>query len=165
MQRRGWAVVTTKGGTGAERSVVGRLEAQGFSAYYPRIRLTETRARRVVSIVRPMFPRYVFVKVVGVWRAITGTRGVTGLLMAGDLPDLAPQRVVDAMRGREGPDGIIEMKPLFDTDERVTAKSGSFADLVGRCVGYDGPGRVRVLYEILGRSALRVVLEGDLVAA
>jgi len=88
-----WYVVRTK--TGAEERAVWHLKNQGFVAYLPRYRKQVRHARKTQTVLRPLFPGYVFVNMdIGQqrWRAINGTMGVISLVQVRRRPSAHPHR-------------------------------------------------------------------------
>ena len=69
-----WYVAHTR--QNAEQRAVFNLTRQGFSAYLPRYRRRRRHARKVDTVLSPLFPRYVFVGMdpeVARWRSVNGT--------------------------------------------------------------------------------------------
>ena len=93
-----WFVVHTRP-NGEQRALV-NLERQDFAAWLPVYAKHRRHARRVETVQRPMFPRYLFVSVdleAERWRAILSTYGVAGLVGAGDGPEPVPDGIVEAL--------------------------------------------------------------------
>ena len=120
------------------------FSAIGFDTYLPKVR---TR-RRVV----PLFPGYIFIRVVDHWHAISRASGVIRLLMtAEEKPAKLPDRIVDGLRDCERK-GLVWLKKDLVVGSRVRITAGPFAGHLGL---YDGQGpreRERVLLELLGQS-------------
>jgi transcriptional antiterminator RfaH len=71
-----WYVVQTQ--PHAEAKASQHLSRQGFDIYLPRYLKRRRHARRIETVVAPLFPRYMFVAVdtsVQRWRAIQPGRG------------------------------------------------------------------------------------------
>ena len=150
----------------AARHLAGKL----YDVYCPMV-LSEIRhSNRSELVPRPFLPRYLFVRVKqGGVRGILSTTGVSSLLSFGDSPATAPDGVVEEIRAREV-DGLVELpKPVIppfpfksgDTVE-VTTDMGDFQALFS-C--RQGPGRVRVLINMLGRWHKATVPLGSVHAA
>ena len=98
------------------------LRRQGFSVLMPRVRGRAGFA--------PLFPRYLFV---GHERGrdttpVRNTRGVLRLVQFGPLPARVPQEVIDEIRGRMNPHGLVELetvveRPLFDRREQERVRT------------------------------------------
>src|SRR6185437_1454428 len=70
----------------AEPKALDHLLRQGYSAYLPRYRAKVSHARRRQIVLRPLFPRYLFVAVDRAtmpWRPILSTVGVTDIVRTG----------------------------------------------------------------------------------
>jgi transcriptional antiterminator RfaH len=154
-----WGVVQTQ--VRREHVAEHHLEGAGFETYLPRI-ATKTIARvRVV----PLFPSYIFVRIINQWHVITGTIGVNKLLGQGEQPSQLPDQIVADIRSREK-NGRIEIPTnglhLGDT---VLISQGVFA---GRLAIYHGQAphdRVLVLMALLGSEARPISLAKDHIEA
>ena len=72
-----WYVVQTH--PHAESRAMEQLRQQGFVTYLPKLLKQRRHARKVETVIRPLFPRYLFVLVditTQRWRAIHSTIGV-----------------------------------------------------------------------------------------
>lgn len=149
-----WYVVTTH--ANREGLAEQQLRKQGFETFLPRIRKRRRHARRVDSILAPMFPRYLFVKMdtsASRWRAINGTFGVSRLLCHGDEPTSMPDGAVKEIMERVGEDGAIT-PPVrtFSKGERLRLVDGAFADQIGHFENMADEKRVYLLLDLLGRQ-------------
>jgi transcriptional antiterminator RfaH len=75
---------------------------QGYSAYLPRDRTQVSHARRRQTVLRPLFPRYLFAGIDRAsmpWRPILSTFGVVDVAPAGDEPAAVPSNIVAAIQG------------------------------------------------------------------
>ena len=155
-----WYAIHTK--PHGEEAVWHQIQAQGFGAYYPRLRVepVNPRARKV----RSYFPRYLFVKVdldeVGL-STFKWVYCAVGLLCYGDVPVPVPDDIIDGIRenleriGAVGGELFLRVKP----GDPVVIQDGPFA-------GYEaifdarlnGKDRVRVLLQMLDDRVLRLEL-------
>ena len=137
---------------GAQR----QLENQGFHTFLPRGRKLRRHARKLETILAPIFPRYLFV-VLDLdrdrWRSVNGTFGVARLvMMAGDRPQPAPHGVVEALIALADDRDVLR----FDGDgrlavgQKVRILAGPFAEQIGLLQRLDDNGRVRLLLDIMG---------------
>jgi transcriptional antiterminator RfaH len=138
-----WSVAQTE--SSRERVADAFLKQRGFETYLPKIEVK----RRVV----PLFPAYIFVRIVDHWYAVANCVGVTQLLLAGDQPARLRDKVVDDIRGKER-DGIVRLprKRVLQIGDKVEIVAGY---LKGHFALYDGMAsheRERVLIELLGRQ-------------
>ena len=82
-----WYAVYTR--PHGEAAALDNLLRQGYCAYLPRYRTRVRHARRLQSVLRPLFPRYLFAGIDRSsmpWRPILSTIGVTDVVRAGDEP-------------------------------------------------------------------------------
>ena len=166
MTATAWYVVYTQ--PSAEAKAEENLRRQGFTTYLPRYRKCRRHARRTDTVLRPLFPRYLFVAVDLLhdrWRSILSTFGVSDLVCHGSRPTPIPDAVVATLRATEA-DGLIEEGRLADSlkvGDRVQIVSGAFADLIGNFQGMADADRVFVLLELLGRQ-VRTEIPAETVA-
>jgi transcriptional antiterminator RfaH len=161
-----WYVVHTQ--PNSESRALNHLERQGFTTYLPRYRKRRRHARRVETVVAPLFPRYLFVAVdmaVQRWRSIYSTVGVSRLIGAGDEPTPIADDLIADLKQREA-DGIIQLqqRPQYRPGERLRVLDGAFVECHGLFDGMTDGERVRILLDLLGRK-VRVLLDIDSVAA
>src|SRR5690349_9957807 len=112
------------------------LRRQGFRTYLPRYLRNRRHARRTELVVRPLFPRYLFVALdlaCDRWRNIQSTFGVTHLVVAGEAPVPVPDGVVDAIRAREDNEGYVRLglPAGVGPGSEVRLIDGIFADAKG----------------------------------
>lgn len=150
-----WYAVYTR--QHAEAKAAEHLLRQGYSAYLPRYRTWISHARRRQTVLRPLFPRYLFAGVDRAtmpWRPILSTIGVTDVVRAGDEPTPVPPEVIVAIREREeiGAFDRLDPRRLLRVGGPVRVTAGAFEDMVGRLVELRDHDRVVVLLELLGRA-------------
>ncbi len=141
----------------AERRVAGHLERQGFDAYLPLCRQIRRHARREETVLRPLFPRYVFVALdleADRWRSVNGTVGVSRLVCQGERPAALPDGVVESLRDGEIDGGVVPLSQLvlFDAGARLRVLDGAFAGQTGTYRGMTGAERVVLLFDLIGRQ-------------
>jgi transcriptional antiterminator RfaH len=162
IRNQAWYVVHTR--PHAEEIAARHLDRQGFRVFLPRFSRRRRHARKVETVIRPLFPRYLFVGLdlaVDRWNCIRSTVGVAGLICHGDRPTLVPPGVVEGLLDREV-NGVIAVndRTNFRRGDRVQLLDGAFANLVGIFERMTDGDRVAVLLDLLGRS-VRVVLHVD----
>ena len=104
-----WYAVYTR--PHGEAAALDNLLRQGYCAYLPRYRTRVRHARRLQSVLRPLFPRYLFAGIDRSsmpWRPILSTIGVTDVVRAGDEPHAATH----AIPTRCSPAILIETRTL-----------------------------------------------------
>jgi transcriptional antiterminator RfaH len=140
-----WSVAQTES---QREDVAARfLKQNDYETYVPRI-VVKTGAR---SRIVPLFPAYVFVRIIDRWWTIRWTVGVLRVLMADKQPAAINDNVIVAIQKREGENGLVKL-PSLKSGQIVRIVRGSFADRVGVYDGMDGRDRVRILLDLLGRS-------------
>lgn len=150
-----WYAVYTK--PQAEAKALENLLRQGYAAYLPRYRTEIRHARRRQSVLRPVFPRYLFAGVdraARPWRPIVSTAGVSDVVRAGDEPLPVAPAMIEALRAQEAAgafEALARRRPLR-LGELVRIGAGAFEDMVGRLVELRDADRVVVLLDILGRA-------------
>ena len=157
-----WLIAMTK--PNHEGIAAENLQRQGFDWYYPRYAHKKPGSKPVI---RPLFPRYMFVKLGLVWHSLRGTRGVSSLLMQDSRPALLPDSVIVAIQTREDKNGLYQLiaPPRFAKGAKVKASEGPLAGLLLFCEGMSAHDRVKVLADLLGRSCVVEIEERLLTAA
>lgn len=142
------------------------LARQGYEVYLPRLRKALRHARRVENVLRPLFPRYLFVALDPQrdgWRPILSTFGVTDMVRFADTPADVPSALIDALRAREV-EGALSETPAaasWKMGEKLRVFSGVFAEMVGKLEAMSGFDRVSLLLEVMGRE-VKVTLPAHL---
>ena len=132
------------------------LTAQGFDVYLPKFRKTRRHARRIDSVITPLFPRYLFVgfdREDRGWNSIRSTRGVHEIIQYGEHPACVAPGVVEEIRAREDDRGLIVMDyaEKLSSGDRVEIVSGAFCDQFGLFARRNDRDRVVLLLTLLGR--------------
>ena len=135
-----WAVVQTQ--SQREHAVRLLLMRIGFETYLPRIK---HRGR-----IAPLFPSYVFVRIVDRWYPVRWIPYVIRLIMAGEQPAAVPETFMAEIRKRER-NGFVKLPLPFKPGQKVRISKGSFAGHIGVYAGMSGKQRERVLLELLGQ--------------
>lgn len=142
------------------------LERQGYVVYLPFARQARRRAGRSVSVIEPLFPRYLFVHLHQEndnWAPIRSTLGVVSLVRFGQFPAQVPDRLIDFLRAREDTEGM-HVLPASDYKRggRVRITAGGLTGYEGIFVAATGRRRALVLLDILGKQTRAVVEVGSL---
>lgn len=162
-----WYVVQTH--INAETKAAANLDRQGFAVYFPRYLKRRSHARKVDTVARPLFPRYLFVAVDLAsqrWRSIQSTLGVSHLICWRGKPASVEDVVVDELKAREDERGFIEVerRSRFSPGDEVRVVEGAFTDSLALVEGVSDQQRVAILLDLLGRK-VRVLVRPDLIAA
>src|SRR5688572_10645092 len=104
MQESRWYAATTH--PHRESHAESNLKSQGFVVADLRRRKTVKHARRFHTVLAPIFPGYLFVRLnlsSHRWRSVNGSYGVRSLIMAGELPVPVPNGIVETLIDQYGP--------------------------------------------------------------
>ncbi|HWL03524.1 MAG TPA: transcription termination/antitermination NusG family protein [Xanthobacteraceae bacterium] len=163
-----WYVVHTQ--PNGESKASSHLRRQGFEVYLPCGRRWRSHARRRELVLRPLFPRYLFVRFdaeTARWRAIFSTVGVSNLICEGDRPLAVPQPVIAGIQEAEASgsfDDALAASRLKPGDA-IRIVRGPFADLIGQLQSLVSGDRVKVLLDILGRQVPTMVEAAEVAPA
>ena len=162
-----WYVVQTH--VNAETKAAANLERQGFAVYLPRYLKRRSHARKVDTVARPLFPRYLFVAIdlaTQRWRSIQSTLGVSHLVCWSGHPASVDNGVIATLKAREDQNGFVKLARRFGfaPGDKVRIVEGAFVDNLALVEGISDHERVAVLLDLLGRK-VRVLVGVDLIAA
>jgi transcriptional antiterminator RfaH len=151
-----------------EMKALAHLRRQNYEVYLPMLRRKIRHARRTEQVLRPFFPRYLFVALNPEqqgWRAIRSTLGVSDIVRFGEAPTPLPPGVIENLKSHEDDAGTIKYEPRrIDKGAKVTVLDGPFSRLLGLCEAVTDSERVMVLLDLLGRK-VRVSLSAEAVEA
>ena len=160
-----WYVAQTR--VNCEAQAASNLLRQGYAVYYPRYLRQRRHARKLETVIRPLFPRYIFIGIdlaAQRWRVVCSTLGISHLVTTGDRPLPVPDAVIDDLRGREDKDGFVRLENRsYSPGDKVRVVAGAFAETFALFEGLSDRERVSILLDLLGRQ-VRVVLGVDLIA-
>lgn len=133
------------------------LNQQGFETYLPLFQKTIKHARKVEDVVRPLFPRYIFVEMDAskvAWRSINGTYGVMYLLTNDNAPIPVRNNVIELLKRESNELGAVHLSALahFAKGDRLYIKDGAFAGHEALFNGLDDKKRVQILLNFMGRE-------------
>jgi len=151
---KNWFVASTH--TRCETKALINLNRQGFKTYFPRYEKQRRHARRVETVLAPLFPGYVFVNMdlaLAAWQRIQSTFGVKHLICAGDDPLAVPPGVVEGIIEKENQSGVISIGKIvsFKKGDAVKVTMGAMVDQTGIFDCATSEERVAVLLDLLGR--------------
>ena len=147
-----WYLVHTR--PNGERKAERNLVAQGFTTFLPQIERTIRHARRLTTVRRPLFARYLFVRLdVGRerWLSVNGTIGVSRLFTQEGRPVPVPFGIVESLLVHSEA-GLMRLDHSLAEGQRVRILSGPLADFTATVVRLDARRRVDVLLEIMGAA-------------
>lgn len=157
-----------------EASAAFHLRRQNYRVLFLRYPQEIRHARKIRLAWRPLFPRYLFAQVTGSQAIgpINRTPGVSSIVTAGGKtgqePLQVPSPIIDELRGRADPDGLLaptpaRLRPLLAAGEPVTIANGPFAGFSGSVILDDGT-RIRISIKWLGRT-IEASIEPDAINA
>ena len=137
------------------------LARQGYETYLPVMREVRRRQGKRVSLLAPMFPRYLFIHLnreTDNWAPIRSTLGVVSIVRFGRLAARVPDELLGVLRAREDAQGI-QILPVeeYKPGSRVRITQGGFVGYEGIFQAATGRDRVTVLLDVLGRQARATV--------
>jgi transcriptional antiterminator RfaH len=137
------------------------LDRQGYRTYLPLVSQARRRNGRRVTVVAPMFPRYLFIYLDNRsdnWGPIRSTRGVISLVRFGQAAAQVPDNLVTALHGREDERGIQRLPTEeYRPGSAVRITDGSFSGYQGVFLAKTGRDRVVLLLDILGKHTRATV--------
>jgi transcriptional antiterminator RfaH len=150
-----WYVVNTKAREEPKASF--NLKRQGFNSYLPQYKKTRRHARRMDTVLAPLFPKYLFIEFdldLESWSSINSTAGVKKLIMFGSLPATLPSELVEEIRTREDVEGVVSLNQYLKIKQgdQVTINSGAFNEHRGIFECQDDDKRIIILLKLMGRD-------------
>ncbi len=125
---RAWYLIYSK--PQRERLALENLERQGYPSYLPLIRNRRRRKGRYVSIIEPMFPRYLFVHLsdeTDNWGPIRSTLGVANMVRFGMQAARVPDSLIEMMQERDE-EGVQTLTPAeLEPGDQVRIVEGVMA--------------------------------------
>jgi transcriptional antiterminator RfaH len=154
-----WAVARTI--LHHDRLAAENVARAGYEVFAPKIK-TRVSARWRVA---PLFPGYLFVRVVEQWRIIERTIGVLTLVKFGNTPARCPDAEVAKLLARSDDGGIMALPPAptIALGTRVRVIDGPFRGFEGLYAGMIARDRERILIDLLGRQTAVELGAGQLV--
>jgi transcription antitermination factor NusG len=152
-----------------EKIAAENLKSQNFTYYNPQIKVRRISRGTVVLDVAQLFPGYLFVLMTDGFRSLFGTKGISSVVMCGDFPSRMRTEDVENIRSQEI-DGFVLLPGKtssckFRYGQSVEVSSGPMLTKIGIYQGDRKGDRVRVLFQMLGRSTSAYVRESDLISA
>jgi transcriptional antiterminator RfaH len=150
-----WYVIHTQ--PRHEDRALWHLRNQGFECFLPLLRRRRTHARKVRTVMEPLFPGYLFAffnSATTRWRSINGSRGVVQLLTDGAHPLAVPDGIVESLLSQTDAEGGTSAVPLLELckGRRVRICDGAFAGQVAEVEAVPPSQlRIRLLLNLLGR--------------
>jgi len=123
-----WYVIRTK--PHQERNAECQLRQRAIETFLPLLKRNSER-RREVSIIEPLFPRYLFARfdLHHQYRTVNFARGVANIVEFGLKPAQVSDTLIDAMKGRQENGYITLPENGFRQGQVVCISSGPLAGL------------------------------------
>ncbi len=152
VQRRWYAVATKPRQEDLVCKVYGMSDIECF---FPRIPVPQGSLAPKDTVVKPMFPGYLFARACpsgSEWTKVMYSPGVKGVVSFGGIPAEVPETVVSELRARTTRCGTLEVLRPFDEGDIVVIEKGPLRGLTAVFKGYvSDNGRVKLLMELLRR--------------
>ena len=158
-----WLVVNTN--PHRERLVLDNLRLRALNAYCPMIRRRRSHARRIESVLRPLFPGYLFVQAnadLTSWQPLQSTHGVRTVVRAGDDPCFIADAFVAGLRMREVDGAIVRPPAPYRIGQEVRIAGGPFEGFIATILDLDEKDRMLVLLDVMHRG-IKIKLNGEMV--
>jgi len=146
-----WYVIQTKPKKEAEASQ--RLGGLGLEHLLPKALDSRTVNGRAVQTEKPLFPNYLFVKLILArhYYQVKWTKGLARFVGWGDIPAPIADEIVETIRSRMDEGGRVRMELDMKPGEEVRIRSGSFKDFIGIFERkLSARHRIRVLLQVVG---------------
>lgn len=118
-----------------EDRAASNLRAWEVETLNPKFRQTryDEHKRIVCHAIKCLFPRYIFAyfEANNLLHKVRFTRGVQNVLSFGGVPTPVGQDVIDMIRNRHQPDGLVRMGRQPGLGDEVRIKHGLFSNFVG----------------------------------
>jgi transcriptional antiterminator RfaH len=138
-----------------ERLVIEHLARQGYQGYCPQLLQRVSHARKVSTVLRPMFPGYLFVALNAqgqLWSPISSTVGVRRIVQFGERPALIEGRFIEALKAREIDGSIIRPAAPYQVGDSIRLVGNAFEGVIANIVQLSGKDRITVLFDLLQRT-------------
>jgi len=157
-----WIVAMTRPNN--EQIACDNLRRQGYTFYCPRY-WHSVKGKK--SVLRPLFPRYIFVQIEQRWFSISGTRGISHIIMGANYPQVVDEVIISTLKSREDGKGAYQLATpdRFTRGDKVKVVSGPLEGVPLIYEGMSAHDRVRVLAQLFGREVYINVEQDQLVAA
>jgi transcriptional antiterminator RfaH len=139
------------------------LQRQEFETYCPLMPKRRSHARRVETVLRPLFPNYLFVRAnwgPRRWRPILSTHGVRTIVRSGDELSFINHEFIASLKRREVDGAIVRPPAPYQVGQKVEIAGAAFAGLVATIIELGEKDRIVVLLDLMNRST-RVTLNPD----
>jgi len=150
-----WCVIYTH--QGKELYSVSELNKQNFNTYMPSIMKIVRHSRYIKKVLKPFFPRYIFVNLHldnQEWRKINYTRGVVKLITSNEKPIMISESVIKELKLLENDKGFIDeaFVSSYKQGEKLEITNGPLKGIAGIFDGLSEDLRIKVLLNFMGKT-------------
>jgi transcriptional antiterminator RfaH len=146
-----WYVIQTK--PKKEKEAESYLAPKGVEIFSPLLETFSYAGGAMRETVKPLFPNYIFGRfdMERNYSLVRWARGVKCVLGYGGYPVPVAEEVIEIIRTRTGPDGIVRRHHRFEARDAIRVTAGPMKDLLGIFERYVSDGeRVRILLNLIG---------------
>ena len=141
-----------------EPTAVEHMARQGFPTFFPRFRITQTRRQRCDTVLKAVFPGYVFVAFDPSspgWTSINSTRGVRRLVGARNgMPQPVPIAAMSLIQQRCRGDIMLALLDELKPGDLVQINTGPLARRIAKVASLGDGDRVALLFDIMGTDQI-----------
>ena len=147
-----WFLIYTK--PRQEERAKENLENQGNEAFLPMVASEDTKQPQSFSS-KPMFPRYLFAKIIvenNNWTNIKSTRGVSHVVVFGENLTKVPNSVIDYLKSKVDDNDVLKLqttRKTFQKGDELFIKQGVFQGKDATFLSLGGKERVRILLKLM----------------
>ena len=131
------------------------LNQQEFKTFLPLQNFTRKRRSEFLTIIKPLFPGYMFVHIKpdgAPWQKIKNTVGVSRLICQDGVPKMVPPGVVSGLISRCDSSGRLLPPNALQRGDTVEIQSGALANFIATVETIDSNRRIWVLMDLMGQT-------------
>ena len=145
-----WYVIYTK--SRKEKVALQNLNAQGYDAHLPLIKLEKIIRHKKAIVEEPLFPRYLFIRLDEQasqdWLPIRSTIGVSQMVKFGNLLAQLPDEVMEVILNLHAQ----PVTPTISSGDSVIINDGPFKGVEALFSHFDGDQRAVLLLNLLEKT-------------
>ena len=138
-----------------ERFAEAQLQNQGYKTYLPLMRAQRKQRKGYISVHKPLFSGYVFVRLnleKDRWQSVGYTYGVANLVSFSSRPAPLPSGFVDRLQSLQADDGAQSFEEKFQIGDTAQLVGGPFDRFIGTVLSQKPDGRIVLLMQLLNGS-------------
>ena len=146
----------------SEKIAIRNLKNQDFEYYQPLILERRIKRGKVRMVEQPLFPCYLFVRIVSHWHSIRYTYGVASIIQNGPMPAIIQDSIINDLKSRES-NGYIQLpKPKgFSIGDTVKINDPRFEGQTALVERMSQTVRQKVLLALLSNKIHVLIDESD----